>query len=120
MRRAAVETGLQQPPATSIATIKPSYYCPPVTSRPDALRSVACTLRVSKIPIAGRPALRAPSPAGSFFGGFRTPGTVHLASPASPASETLHITGREQMQQMNVRQCGYSWRVPAASALQAD
>src|SRR5260370_19901625 len=32
MRRAAVETGLQQPPATSIATLKPSYYCPPVTS----------------------------------------------------------------------------------------
>jgi hypothetical protein len=39
------------------------------------------------------PPLRAPSPAGSFFGGFRTPGTVHLASPASPASETLHRLG---------------------------
>ena len=35
---------------------------------------------------------RAPSPAGSFFAGFRTPGTVHLASPASPASETLHTS----------------------------
>ena len=30
-RRAAIETGLQQPSATSIA-IKPSCYCPPVTS----------------------------------------------------------------------------------------
>src|SRR5260370_42215342 len=28
--------------------------------------------------------------AGSFLGGFRTPATVHLASPAWPASETLH------------------------------
>ena len=31
-RRTAVETGLQQPSATSIATVKPSYYCLPVTS----------------------------------------------------------------------------------------
>src|SRR5260370_11650399 len=37
--------------------------------------------------------------AGSFLGGFRTPATVHLASPAWPASETLHTTGLVQVQQ---------------------
>src|SRR5260370_279729 len=37
--------------------------------------------------------------AGSFLGGFRTPATVHLASPAWPASETLHKSCREQSQQ---------------------
>jgi len=37
--------------------------------------------------------------AGSFLGGFRTPATVHLASPAWPASETLHNSGCEQSQQ---------------------
>ena len=36
---------------------------------------------------------RLPFPAGSFLGGFRTPATVHLASPAWPASETLHTSG---------------------------
>ena len=63
-------------------------------SRPDASRSSAYALRVSKISIAGRARpLRAPSPGASFFGGFRTRGTVHLASPEWPASETLHIAG---------------------------
>ena len=59
MRRAAVETGLQQPPATSIATIKPSYYCPPVTSSLATRRIALLRMRpprVSKIPIAGRAA----------------------------------------------------------------
>jgi hypothetical protein len=32
MRHAAVETSLQQPPATSVAPIKPSYCCLPGTS----------------------------------------------------------------------------------------
>ena len=49
-------------------------------SRPAALRSFAHTFRVSQIPIAeARGAFRAPSPAGSFLGGFRTPATVYLA-----------------------------------------
>src|SRR5260370_14513166 len=38
--------------------------------------------------------------AGSFLGGFRTPATVPLASPAWPASETLHTNGPEQLQQI--------------------
>jgi|GraSoi_2013_40cm_1033754.scaffolds.fasta_scaffold81368_2 hypothetical protein len=35
---------LQQPPATSIATIKPSYYCPPVTS-------LLATRRIALLPM---------------------------------------------------------------------
>src|SRR5262245_22080941 len=58
MPPAAVETDRQQPPATPIATIKPSYYRSPVTSLLAArhIAPSACALRVSKIPIAGRAA----------------------------------------------------------------
>ena len=49
--------------------------------------------RVSKIPIAGARPLCAPSPAGSFFGGFRTRAACTWLHRSWPASETLRTSG---------------------------
>jgi hypothetical protein len=45
-----------------------------------------------------RGTFRAPSPAGSFLGGFRTPATAHLARSSRPASETLNMSADRFMQ----------------------
>src|SRR5215831_19329642 len=82
MRRAAVEESLQQPPPTAVATINPSDCRPPVTSllAPKRIALLRTHLPSQPNPHSRvRDPLRAPSPAGSFLGGFRTPATVHLA-----------------------------------------
>jgi hypothetical protein len=62
------------------------------------LRSVARTFRVTQIPIAECAALSARHhPAGSFFGGFRTPATAHMARPftagiRNPAQKQTHAS----------------------------
>src|SRR5260370_34681784 len=49
--------------------------------------------------------------AGSFLGGFRTPATVHLASPAWPASETLHTSRLVHCSKYDVHVLAYSTTV---------
>jgi hypothetical protein len=82
MRRSTIKVNLQWPPSTATSTVN-TYLCLPLgASLLDLERIVILppTFRVNQFPIAEwRGAFRAPSPAGSFLGGFRTPATAHLA-----------------------------------------
>jgi hypothetical protein len=72
MRRPDSYASLQPTHSTIVSIINPSYRSPPATSKHTALpRS---HLPHQPNPHSGvRGILRAPSPAGSFLGGFRTP-----------------------------------------------
>src|SRR5450759_904387 len=75
MRRPDSYASLQPTHSTTVSIINPSYRCLPATSKHTALpRS---HLPHQPNPHSGvRGILRAPSPAGSFLGGFRTPATA--------------------------------------------
>ena len=85
--RSTAPCGHQRKPATATLSDRPNHQsqlllpaCRVIARAAGASRSFAHTFRVSQIPIAeARGAFRAPSPAGSFLGGFRTPATVYLA-----------------------------------------
>src|SRR5438874_6649197 len=74
MRRPDSYASLQPTHSTIVSIINPSYRCLPAASKHTALPR-------SHLPhqpnphSAVRGILRAPSPAGSFLGGFRTPAT---------------------------------------------
>src|SRR5674476_1120677 len=74
MRRPDSYASLQPTHSTTVSIINPSYRCLPAASKHTALpRS---HLPHQPNPHSGvRGILRAPSPAGSFLGGFRTPAT---------------------------------------------
>src|SRR6202048_4772424 len=74
MRRPDSYASLQPTHSTIVSIINPSYRCLPTASKDTALpRS---HLPHQPNPHSGvRGILRAPSPAGSFLGGFRTPAT---------------------------------------------
>src|ERR1039457_589864 len=75
MRRPDSYASLQPTHSTTVSIINPSYRCLPAASKHTALpRS---HLPHQPNPHSGvRGILRAPSPAGSFLGGFRTPATA--------------------------------------------
>src|ERR1017187_9136646 len=74
MRRPDSYASLQPTHSTTVSIINPSYRCLPAASKHTALpRS---HLPHQPNPHSGvRGILRAPTPAGSFLGGFRTPDT---------------------------------------------
>src|SRR5450631_3424000 len=75
MRRPDSYASLQSTHSTTVSIINPSYRCLPAASKHTALpRS---HLPHQPNPHSGvRGILRAPFPAGSFLGGFRTPATA--------------------------------------------
>jgi hypothetical protein len=82
MRRVAIKASSQRPHSTTVSTINPSYCCLPVASLLVPKRIALLRTHLPRQPNPHsrvRGALRAPPPAGSFLGGFRTPATVHLA-----------------------------------------
>jgi hypothetical protein len=82
MRRASIKVNLQWPPSTASSTINTCLRLPQGASS-LALEPIA--IRRANLPRHSNPhsrvrgTFRAPSPAGSFLGGFRTPATAHLA-----------------------------------------
>src|SRR5437764_14398062 len=75
MRRPDSYASLQPTHSTIVSIINPSYRCLPAASKHTALPH--SHLPHQPNPHSGvRGILRAPSPAGSFLGGFRTPTTV--------------------------------------------
>src|ERR1700720_2593479 len=89
MRRPDSYASLQPTHSTIVSIINPSYRCLPAASKHTALpRS---HLPHQPNPHSGvRGILCAPSPAGSFLGGFRT-----------PASETLNNSGHPRLTSRN-------------------
>src|SRR5437660_9998362 len=74
MRRPDSYASLQPTHSTIVSIINPSYRCLPAASKHTALPH--SHLPHQPNPHSGvRGILRAPSPAGSFLGGFRTPAT---------------------------------------------
>src|SRR5271165_4722973 len=74
MRRPDSYPSLQPTHSTTVSIINPSYRCLPAASKDTAL---PCSHPLHQPnPHSGvRGILHAPSPAGSFLGGFRTPAT---------------------------------------------
>jgi hypothetical protein len=88
MRRAASETSLQQPPATSVPTIKPSYSCPPRAS-------LLATRRIALLRTQPNPHSRVRSPSAHHRPRVRSLAAFGRRPPCTwlrrsrPASETL-------------------------------
>ena len=82
IRRASDKMNLQRPPSAATSTIN-TALCFPKDASSLALKLIA--IRRTHLPRQPnshsrvRGAFRAPSPAGSFLGGFRTPATAHVA-----------------------------------------
>src|SRR5258708_607958 len=81
LHRASVKLNLQWPRSAATSTINTCLCLPPDA---PSLASKPIAIRLTHLPRHPNPhsrvrgTFRAPSPAGSFLGGFRTPATAHL------------------------------------------